>query len=73
MSAVILILAIVAMASLGFLAVLVILLIGMRTEGSRLSPSTASHTRAQSAARRILGLYVRREIEKTPADCDVGR
>lgn len=73
MSVVVLILAIVAMASLGFVAVFVILLIGMRAESIRLSPSSASHTRAESVARRILGLYVRREIEETPAEYDVRR
>jgi hypothetical protein len=66
MSTVILILAIAAVVSLCFLVVFVMLLIGMRTEGSHLSPSGASHTRMESAARRILGLYVRRELEKTP-------
>jgi hypothetical protein len=72
MSAVVLILAIVAMASLGFLAIFVVLLIGTRSESSRLSPSSASHTRAESVARRILGLYVRREMEK-PTEYDVRR
>jgi hypothetical protein len=73
MNTVILILAVTAVASLGFLAVFVMLLIGMRTEGRHLSPSSASHTRTASAVRRILGLYVRREIEKTPVDYDVRR
>jgi hypothetical protein len=67
------ILAVTVVASLGFLAVFVMLLIGMRTEGSQLRPSSASHTRTESAAHRILGLYVRREIEKTPADQAVRR
>ena len=73
MNAVILILAVTAVASFGFPAVFVMLLIGMRTEGRQLSPSSASHTRTESVARRILGLYVRREVEKTPADYDVRR
>jgi hypothetical protein len=73
MSAVILTLAIVAMASFGFLTLFVILLIGMRAEGSQLRPSNAAHTRTESVARRILGLYVRREIETTPTECDLRR
>jgi hypothetical protein len=73
MSAVILTLAIVAIPSFGFLTVFVILLIGMRTEGSQLRPSNVAHTRTESVARRILGLYVRREIETTPAECDLRR
>jgi hypothetical protein len=73
MDTVILILAVTAVASIGFLAVFVMLLIGMRTEGSQLSPSSAFHTRTESVTRRILGLYVRREVEKTPADYDVRR
>jgi hypothetical protein len=72
-SAVILSLAIVAMASFGFLALFVILLIGMRTEGSQLRPSNAAHTGTERVVRRILGLYVRREIETTPAECDLRR
>ena len=70
MSTTILILAIAAMVSLGFLAVFVVLIIGMRTEGNHLSPSDALHTRMESAARRLLGVYVRREIEKTPIRYD---
>lgn len=73
MSAVILSLTIVAMASFGFLALFVILLIGMRAEGSQLRPSNAAYTRTESVARRILGLYVRREIETTPAECELRR
>jgi hypothetical protein len=73
MNTVILILAVTAVANLGFLAVFVMLLIGMRTEGSQLSPSSASHTRTESVTRRILGLYVRREVEKTPVEYDVRR
>lgn len=61
MSATILVLAIAAMVSLGFLAVFVVLIIGIRAEGSHLSPSDARHTRVESAARRLLGVYVRRE------------
>jgi hypothetical protein len=66
MSTTILILVIAAMVSLGFLAMFVVLIIGMRTEGNHLSPSDALHTRMERAARRLLGVYVRREIEKTP-------
>jgi len=73
MSTVILSLAIVAMLSLGFLAVFAVLLIGMRTEGSHLSPSSAPHTHAEILARRLTGLYVRRELEKTPVRPDVRR
>jgi hypothetical protein len=58
-------LAVAAVASLGFLAIIVMLHIGMRTEGSHLSPSSAPHTRIESANRRLLGVYVRRELEKT--------
>jgi hypothetical protein len=60
---VILVLAMTAVMSIGFLAVFVMLLIGMRTEGSSLSPSSAPHTRMQGAARRLLGVYVRRETK----------
>jgi hypothetical protein len=73
MNAVILILAVAAVASFGFPAVFVMLLIGMRTEGRQLRPSSASHTRMESLARRILGVYVRREIEKTPVEYDLRR
>jgi hypothetical protein len=65
MSTTILVLAIAAMVSLGFLTVFAVLIIGMRTEGNQLSPSDALHTRMGSAARRLLGVYVRRETEKT--------
>jgi len=65
MDAVILIAATTAVASLGFLALLVVVFIGIRTEGSHLSPSGARHTRTETMARRILDLYVRRELEKT--------
>ena len=73
MNSVILVVAIAAVVSLGFLAVFVMLLVGMRTEGSHLSPSSGPHTRTESATRRILGLYVRREFEKTPAQYDARR
>jgi hypothetical protein len=73
MNAVILILAIAAMTGIGFVAVFAVLLIGMRTEGRRLSPSCASHTRTESVARRIVGLHVRRELEKTPVQYEVRR
>lgn len=73
MNTVIIVLAITAVASAGFLTVFVMLLIGMRTEGSQLSPSSAPHMRAESIARRILGLYVRRESGKTPAEYEARR
>ena len=73
MNTIILILAISAVVSLGFLAVLMMLLIGMRTEGRHLSPSSSPHTRTESVARRILGLYVRRAIEETPVEYGVRR
>jgi hypothetical protein len=74
MNAITVSLAIGAVVSSGFLAVFVVLLIGMRTEGSHLSPSSAPHTRMESAARRLLGVYVRREPEQTPVKYeDVGR
>jgi hypothetical protein len=62
MAVIILSLAIATAVSLGFLAVFVLLLIGMRAESRQLSPSTAPHTRTGSAVRRILGVYVRREL-----------
>jgi hypothetical protein len=63
-NAIILVLAVAAVMSIGFLAVFVILLIGMRTESSSLSPSSAPQTRLQGAARRLLGVYVHRENEE---------
>jgi hypothetical protein len=56
-------LAIVAVTVLGFLVLLVMLLIGMRTEGSHLSPSSESRIPIESAVRRLLGVYVRREFD----------
>jgi hypothetical protein len=73
MNAIILFPAVAVLVSFGFLVLFVILLIGMRTEASHLSPSSASHTGTQGLARRILGLYVRREPEKTPAQQCVRR
>jgi hypothetical protein len=70
-STTIFILAIAAMVSLGFLAVFVVLIIGMRAEGNHLSPSDALHTPMESATRRLLGVYVYREIEKIPTRYDV--
>jgi hypothetical protein len=68
MNAIVLILAGGAAATLCLLAVFVMLLIGMRTEGARLKPSSASHTRTGNAVRRVLGVYVRRESEETPIE-----
>jgi hypothetical protein len=73
MSAVILMLAIAAMVGIGFLAVFVMLLVSMRTEGRHLSPSSSPHSRTESTARRILGLYVRRELHSTALRSDVRR
>jgi cobalamin biosynthesis protein CobD/CbiB len=67
MNAITVTLAIAAVVGSGFLAVFVVLLIGTRTEESHLSPSSAPHTRMENAARRLLGVYVRRDPEKTPA------
>lgn len=66
MNAIALILAIATVVSLGFLAVFVALLMGMRTEGSHLRPSSAPHTRLRSVTRRLLGLYVQREHMESP-------
>jgi hypothetical protein len=73
MNLVILILVIAAIAGLGFLAMIAILLIAMRTEGPYLSPTSAPHTRMERTARRLVGLYVRRELEKLPVRSDVRR
>ena len=73
MSPVILTLVIAAIVGLGFLAMLAVLLIAMRTEGPHLSPTSAPHTRTERAARRLVGLYVRRELENTSLRSDVGR
>ena len=67
MNAIVLILAGGAAVALLLLAVFVMLLIGMRAEGIQLRPSSATHTRTGSAARRVLGVYVRREVKETPA------
>jgi hypothetical protein len=73
MNAVILALVITAIVGLGFLGMIAALLIAMRTEGSYLSPTNAPHTRTERTARRIAGLYVRRELEKVQARSDVRR
>jgi hypothetical protein len=73
MNPVILTLVIAAITGLGFLAMIAILLIAMRTEGPYLSPTSASHTRLERTARRLVGLYVRRELEKMPVRSDVRR
>ena len=70
MTAVIVILAIAALVTFGLLAGFVMLLIGMRTEGRHLRPSSAPHTRTGAAARRILGVYVRLERDQTPVQYD---
>jgi hypothetical protein len=66
-------LSIVAVTGLGFLVLLVMLLIGMRTEGSHLSPNSEPHTPIEGAVRRLLGVYVRRECEKSALQYDVRR
>jgi hypothetical protein len=68
MNAIVLILTGGAAVTLCLLAIFVMLLIGMRTEGTRLRSSNAPHTRAANAARRVLGVYVRREVKQTPAE-----
>jgi hypothetical protein len=73
MNTIIFALAIVTVTGLGFLVLLVMLLIGTRTEGRHLSPSSESHTPIESAARRLLGVYVRREPEKSAFQYDVRR
>jgi hypothetical protein len=73
MNPVILTLVIAAITGLGFLAIIAILLIAMRTEGPYLSPTSASHTRLEKTTRRLVGLYVRRELEETPVRSDVRR
>jgi len=56
MSTVILTLALTVTVSVGFLTLFVMLLIGMRSEGIHLSPSSAVHSRTESMARRLTGL-----------------
>ena len=73
MTAVIVTLAIAALVAFGLLAGFVLLLIGMRTEGRHLRPSSAPHTRTGAAARRILGVYVRLERKQAPAQHDAAR
>jgi predicted LPLAT superfamily acyltransferase len=67
MNAIVLILAGGAAVALLLLTVFVMLLVGMRAEGAQLRPSSAIHTRTGSVARRVLGVYVRREVKETPA------
>jgi hypothetical protein len=73
MSAVIFALVITAIVGPGFLGMIAVLLIAMRTEGSYLSPTNAPHTRTERTARRLVGLYVRRELEKMQVRSDVRR
>lgn len=54
----------------GFLAVLVILLIGMRAEGSRMRQSSAPNTRTGTVARLILGVYVRSQSQEISVQYD---
>jgi hypothetical protein len=70
MTAVIVTLAIAALMAFGLLAGFVLLLIGMRTEGRYLRPSSAPHTRTGAATRRILGVYVRLEREQASVQHD---
>ncbi len=66
MTAMILIPAIAAVVIIGagFLTLLVMPLIGMRTEGSRMRQSSAPNTRTGTAARLILGVYVRDQSQE---------
>jgi hypothetical protein len=75
MNAMILIPAIAAVVILGagFLAVLVILLIGMRAEGSRMRQSSAPNTRTGTVARLILGVYVRSQSQEISVQYDAVR
>jgi hypothetical protein len=59
----ILILAMAAVLTISAIAGLLVLVIGMRTEGNRMSPDSAPRDRVSTAARRILGVYVRRPEE----------
>jgi hypothetical protein len=54
----------------GFLTVLVMLLIGMRAEGSRMRQSIAPNTRTGTAARLILGVYVRDQSQEISVQYD---
>jgi hypothetical protein len=54
----------------GFLTVLVMLLIGMRTEGSRMRQNSAPNSRTGTAARLILGVYVRDQSQEISAQYD---
>ena len=54
----------------GFLTVLVMLLIGMRTEGSRMRQSIPPNTRTGTVARLILGVYVRDQSQELSARYD---
>ena len=75
MTAVILIPAIAAVVIVGagFLTLLVMPLIGMRTEGSRMRQSSAHNTRAGTAARLILGVYVRDQSQEISVQYDDAR
>jgi hypothetical protein len=72
MNAMIFIPAIAAVVIVGasFLTVLVILLIDMRAEGSRMRQSSAPNTRAGTAARLILGVYVRSQPQEISVQYD---
>ncbi len=75
MTAMILIPAIAAVVIIGagFLTLLVMPLIGMRTEGSRMRQSSAPNTRAGTAARLILGVYVRDQSQEISVQYDDAR
>jgi flagellar basal body-associated protein FliL len=62
------VLATAAILIIGLLAALVILTIGIHAEGNHISSNNASHSRAETAARRVLGVYVRRTGETTLND-----
>jgi hypothetical protein len=55
----------VAILIVGLLALFAMLTIAIWAEGNRISSDDAWHSRAEAAARRILGVYVRRPDETT--------
>ena len=70
MSTTIFILAIAATVSFGFLAVFVVLIIGMRAEGNHLSPSDALHTPWKVRPARLLGVLRLPRNRKIPIRYD---
>jgi hypothetical protein len=72
MNAVILVpaMAAVVITGAGFLAVLVMLPIGMRAEGKRIRQSSTGRICTRNAARLILGVYVRDEHQELSGQYD---